>query len=77
MKLKYVIFFKLKKKHKMKNITITSLILKIGNMTKLMMNSFVRTIKDQDLKDMPIAMINMFLNETLNYMNVMIVQNAL
>ncbi len=46
MKLKYVIFFKLKKKHKMKNLTITSLILKIGNMTKLMMNSFVRTIKD-------------------------------
>ena len=41
MKLKYVIFFKLNKKHKMKNLTITSLLLKIGNMTKLMMNSFV------------------------------------
>ena len=27
-------------------------------------------------KDMPIAMIRMFLNETLNYMNVMIVQNV-
>ena len=30
------------------------------------MNSFVWTIKDQDLKDMPITMINIVLNETLN-----------
>jgi len=29
------------------------------------MISFVQTIKDQDLKDMPIVMINMVLNETL------------
>ena len=28
------------------------------------MISFVQTIKDQDLKDMPIVMINMVLNET-------------
>ena len=41
------------------------------------MNSFVWTIKDQDLKDMPITMINMVLNETLNNMNVMIVPNVL
>ena len=41
------------------------------------MNSFVWTIKDQDLKDMPIIMIKMVLNETLNYMNVMIVPNVL
>ena len=41
------------------------------------MNSFVWTIKDQDLKDMLIAMINIVLNETLNYVNVMIVQNVL
>ena len=41
------------------------------------MNSFVWTIKDQDLKDMPIIMIKMVLNETLNNMNVMIVPNVL
>ncbi|MGX0098254.1 hypothetical protein ACUXJ2_002148 [Staphylococcus epidermidis] len=41
------------------------------------MNSFVRTIKDWDLKDMTIVMINMVLKETLNYMNVMIVQSVL
>ncbi len=41
------------------------------------MNSFVRTIKDWDLKDMTIVMINMLLKETLNYMNVMIVQSVL
>ena len=32
---------------------------------------------DWVLKDMPIAMINMGLRETSNYMNVMIVQNVL
>ena len=41
------------------------------------MNSFVWTIKDQDLKDMPSIMIKMVLNETLNNMNVMIVPNVL
>ena len=41
------------------------------------MNSFVWTIKDQDLTDMPIIMIKMVLNETLNNMNVMIVPNVL
>jgi len=41
------------------------------------MNSFVRTIKDWDLKDMTIVIINMLLKETLNYMNVMIVQSVL
>ena len=41
------------------------------------MNSFVWTIKDQDLIDMPIIMIKMVLNETLNNMNVMIVPNVL
>ena len=44
-------------------------------MTKLTMNIFVQ-ISDC-LKDMPIAMINMGLRETSNYMNVMIVQNVL
>ena len=33
-------------KDKTKNIKVTSLILKIGIMTKLTMNSFVRTIKE-------------------------------
>ena len=46
-------------------------------MTKLTMNIFVQTISDWVLKDMPIAMINMDLRETSNYMNVMIVQNVL
>ena len=41
------------------------------------MNSFVLTIKDYDLIDMPIIMIKMVLNETLNNMNVMIVPNVL
>ena len=63
-------------KDKTKNIKATSLTLKIGIMTKLTMNIFVQTISDC-LKDMPIAMINMGLRETSNYMNVMIVQNVL
>ena len=62
-------------KDKTKNIKATSLTLKIGVMTKLTMNIFVQTIRV--LKDMPIAMINMGLRETSNYMNVMIVQNVL
>ena len=61
-------------KDKTKNIKAT---LKIGIMTKLTMNIFVQTISDWVLKDMPIAMINMGLRETSNYMNVMIVQNVL
>ena len=64
-------------KDKTKNIKATSLTLKIGIMTKLTMNIFVQTISDWVLKDMPIAMINMGLRETSNYMNVMIVQNVL
>ena len=64
-------------KDKTKNIKATSLTLKIGVMTKLTMNIFVQTISDWVLKDMPIAMINMGLRETSNYMNVMIVQNVL
>ena len=64
-------------KDKTKNIKATSLTLKIGIMTKLTMNIFVQTISDWVLKDMPIAMINMDLRETSNYMNVMIVQNVL
>ena len=60
-----------------KTIKATSLTLKIGVMTKLTMNIFVQTISDWVLKDMPIAMINMGLRETSNYMNVMIVQNVL
>ena len=63
-------------KDKTKNIKATSLTLKIGIMTKLTMNIFVQTISEV-LKDMPIAMINMGLRETSNYMNVMIVQNVL
>ena len=61
-------------KDKTKNIKVTSLILKIGTMTKLMTNSFVRITV---LKDMPIVMISMVISETSNYMNVMIVQNVL
>ena len=64
-------------KDKTKNIKATSLTLKIGIMTKLTMNIFVQTISDWVLKVMPIAMINMGLRETSNYMNVMIVQNVL
>lgn len=62
---------------KLKNIKVTFLILKIGIITKLTMNAFVQTIRDWVLKDMAIAMINMDLRETSNYMNVMIVQNVL
>ena len=43
---------------------------------KLTMNTFVQTISDWVLKDIPIVMINMDLRETSNYMNVMIVQNV-
>ena len=64
-------------KDKTKNIKVTSLILKIGTMTKLMTNSFVRIINGWVLKDMPIVMISMVISETSNYMNVMIVQNVL
>ena len=64
-------------KDKTKNIKVTSLILKIGTMTKLMTNSFVRIINALVLKDMPIVMISMVISETSNYMNVMIVQNVL
>ncbi len=46
-------------------------------MTKLTTNTFVQTISDWVLKDMPIVMINIDLRETLNYMNAMIVQNVL
>ena len=46
-------------------------------MTKLTMNIFCPNNKRLGLKDMPIAMINMDLRETSNYMNVMIVQNVL
>ena len=63
-------------KDKTKNIKVTSLILKIGTMTKLMTNSFVRIINGWVLKDMPIVMISMVISETSNYMNVMIVQNV-
>ena len=64
-------------KDKTKNIKVRSLILKIGIMTKLTMNTFVQTIIDWVLKDMRIVMINMDLRETSNYMNGMIVQNVL
>ena len=46
-------------------------------MTKLMTEFICSINKRLDLKDMPIVMINMVLNETSNYMNVMIVQNVL
>lgn len=64
-------------KDKTKNIKVTSLILKIGIMVKLTTTTFLQTISDWVLKDMPIVMINMDLRETSNYMNVMIVQNVL
>ena len=62
-------------KDKTKNIKVTSLILKIGIMTKLTMNSFVRIIR-LGFKRYAYRHDKYGLNETLNYMNVMIVQNA-
>lgn len=46
-------------------------------MMKLTTTTFLQTISDWVLKDMPIVMINMDLRETSNYMNAMIVQNVL
>ena len=63
-------------KDKTKNIKVTSLILKIGTMTKLMIFNCPNN-KRLILKDMPIVMISMVISETSNYMNVMIVQNVL
>ena len=44
---------------------------------KLTMNTFVQTISDWVLKDIPIVMINIDLRETSNYINMMVIQNCL
>ena len=64
-------------KDKTKKYKRTSLILKIEIMMKLTMNTFVQTISDWVLKDIPIVMINIDLRETSNYMNMMVIQNCL
>ncbi len=61
-------------KIRLKNLKVTFLILRIGNTMKLTMNLFVQIINDWVLIDMLTDMTNMDSNETLNYMNVMIVQ---
>ena len=63
-------------KDKTKNIKATSLTLKIGY-DEINDEYICPNNKRLVLKDMPIAMINMGLRETSNYMNVMIVQNVL